>query len=169
MKDSSALRHVVASPAFGVDHARHAEPLPGHFVDHVPHGRVEGHAGTGVSAVHQAFDPRELLPELAARMQVREVLRAKALGHEQRHRQGVAHRERGRRRRRRRQVERAGLARDGHVATVTVNRPDKLNALSSAVISELIANPNSRALYIFPTKALAQGGEYFGGKRMRPA
>ena len=64
--------------------------------------------------MHQLIDPHQLLAELAARVNLREVLLAESLFDEQRHAQRIAHRERGGRARRRHEVQRARLF--GHLA-----------------------------------------------------
>ena len=97
-----------------VDDARHAELFARHFVDHVTHRRAELDDRRRRAGVHQRFDPHQFLSELAAGMQVGEVLFAEALLDEQRHRQRVTERQRRRRARRRNEVQRACLL--GHAA-----------------------------------------------------
>ena len=65
----------------------------------------------GRRACHQLLDAHEPLAQLAARMQVGEVLLAETLGHEQRHGERIAEGERGRGARRGHQVQRARLLR----------------------------------------------------------
>ena len=70
--------------------------------------------GQSLARVHQRFDAHQPLAELAAGMQVREILLAEALLDEQRHRQRVADRERRGRARGRHEVHRARFF--GHAA-----------------------------------------------------
>ena len=64
--------------------------------------------------MHQGFDPHQLLAQFAARVQVREVLLAKSLLDQQRHRQRIPESQGRRGAGRRHQVQRARLL--GHVA-----------------------------------------------------
>ena len=62
--------------------------------------------------MHQVLHAHQALAQLAARMQVREVLFAKPFPHEQRHGQRIANRERGRGAGGWHEVQRARLSRD---------------------------------------------------------
>ena len=77
--------------------------------------RVAADDGQLLARVHQLLDAHQALAELAARVQVGEVLLPEALAHEQRHRQRVAERERGGRARGRHEVQRARLLGDAAV------------------------------------------------------
>ena len=82
----------------------------------VAHRRVEARRAACASpACISACGPHQALAELAARVQVGEVVLAEAAPHQQRHRQRVAERERRGRARGRREVQRAGLLVDVRV------------------------------------------------------
>ena len=79
----------------GIDDARHAERFLRDLGDDVAHRRVGLDDRRIGAAVHQLIDAHQLLAQLAARMNLGEVLFAESLFDEQRHAQRVAHRERG--------------------------------------------------------------------------
>ena len=85
-----------------------------HLVDDVAHRRVGRDDRRVGAAVHQLIDAHQLLAELAARMDLGEVLFAESLFDEQRHAERVAHRERGGRAGGRHEIERARFF--GHLA-----------------------------------------------------
>ena len=100
--------------------------------------------GAASPACISALDAHQPRPELAARVEGRELLLAEALAHQQRHRQRVAERERRRGARGRHQVHRAGLFGDAAVER-DVGRLRRASTRGEPVIAiSLRADPADR-------------------------
>ena len=91
-------------------HGGDAQLLARHFVDHIGHGCRGCNHGDLVARVHQVADLGQLLAQLAARVQLREILGAEALAQAYGDGQGVSQGQHGGGRGRRRQIQPAGLA-----------------------------------------------------------
>ncbi len=130
-----AVRDAAGQAALVVGHRGDAEALLRHLVDRLAHRRAGGDtAGRASPGMHELVDLEQPLAELAGGVEEREVFPGEAARLQQRHGEGVAHRQCRGRRGGRRQVQRTGLAVDRY-RQVEVRVPGERRGRRLAVIT----------------------------------